>query len=75
MTNTKLLKIKMLEAGDDHPTNTLAKVLDISLPTASSKLNGKAQFAQGEIIELAIHYGWDYEVVGKIFLGDLRRQA
>ena len=68
MTDTKLLKIKMLEAGDEHPTNALVKILGVSLPTASSKLNGKAQFTQGEIVTLAAYYGWNYETVGRVFL-------
>jgi len=56
MTNTNLLKSKMVAVGDDKYTKKLAELLDITEPNANDKLNGKRPFIQTEIETLALHY-------------------
>lgn len=73
MTNTNLLKSKMVAVGDDHYTDRIAEILNISKPTANNKLNNKIPFTQDEIIELAVYYHWTNEDIGNIFLVDERR--
>lgn len=73
MTNTNLLKSKMVAAGDEYYTNKLADILGVSQPTANNKLNNKIPFTQDEIIEIAVHYKWDNETIGQIFMNDERR--
>ena len=74
MTNTNLLKSKMVAAGDDHYTDKIAEILHVTYPTANVKLNDKMPFTQREIIELAVHYGWSNEEIGQIFMNDPRRK-
>lgn len=73
MTNTNLLKSKMVAAGDEHYTNKLTEILNVSQPTANNKLNDKIPFTQDEIIKLAVYYHWDNETIGQIFMNDERR--
>lgn len=73
MTNTNLLKSKMIAAGDERYTDKIAEILNVSKPTANNKLNDKIPFAQNEIIELAVYYKWDNETIGQIFMNDERR--
>lgn len=72
MTNTNLLKAKMVAAGDDHYTDKIAEILHISKPTANGKLNDKIPFTQPEIIELVVYYKMNANDVVNIFLNDER---
>mgnify|MGYP002623733543 CR=1 FL=1 len=74
MTNTNLLKSKMVAAGDDHYTDKICEIIGVTYPTANNKLNNKIPFTQKEIIELAVHYGWSNEEIGQIFMNDERRK-
>jgi cell division ATPase FtsA len=72
MTNTNLLKSKMIAAGDERYTDKIAEILNVSKPTANNKLNDKIPFAQNEIIELALYYKMDSNDIVNIFLDDER---
>ena len=56
MTNTNLLKSKMVAVGDGAYTKKIAELLGITEPSANDKLNGKRPFTQPEIEKLALHY-------------------
>lgn len=68
MTNTNLLKAKMIAAGDEHFTTVLADVLNLSRTTASKKLNGVIDFTQSEILILKNKYHLSPEEVNEIFV-------
>lgn len=70
MTNTNLLKARMVEHGDDDCVAKLAQLLNISRTTASGKLNGKIPFDQNEISEIASKYNLSDEDIRKIFVKD-----
>lgn len=70
MTNTNLLKARMVERGDDDCVAKLAELLGISRNTASNKLNGKAKFDQREIYLISEKYGLSDEDIRKIFVKD-----
>lgn len=70
MTNTNLLKARMVEHGDDNCVVKLMELLNISRTTASNKLNGKIPFNQNEIALIAVKYGLSDEDVCKIFVKD-----
>ena len=72
MTNTNLLKSKMIAAGDSAFVDILAQTLHISRPTASGKLNDKIPFTQDEIIELVVKYHMDNNDLSAIFMDDER---
>ena len=72
MTNTNLLKAKMVASGDSAFVDVLAQTLHISRPTASGKLNNKIPFTQDEIIELAVKYKMDSNDLTTIFMDDER---
>ena len=72
MTNTNLLKSVMIANGDDHYTDKIAEILNVSKPTANNKLNNKIPFTQDEIIELVIYYKMDANTLISIFLDDER---
>lgn len=69
MTNTNLLKSKMIAAGDENFVQVLADVLVCSRTTASRKLNGELQFTQGEISILANRYNLSADEIKQIFIG------
>lgn len=54
MTNTRLLKAKMVLNGDT--ISTLAAALGINRQNASIKINGKRDFKQREIMLIAMRY-------------------
>lgn len=70
MTNTNLLKARMVEYGDDDCITKLAELLKISRTTASGKLNGKILFDQNEIALIAAKYNLSDEDIRKIFVND-----
>ena len=70
MTNTYLLKARMVERGDDDCVTKLAELLDMSRTTASNKLNGKTPFNQNEITIIANYYNLSAEDIQKIFVKD-----
>lgn len=69
MTNTNILKARMVEQGDDDCVAKLMELLNISRTTASSKLNGKTLFDQNEISRITEKYGLSDEDIRKIFIG------
>lgn len=69
VTNTNLLKSKMLIVGDEDFIKALSSTLNISRTTASKKLNGKATFDQSEIATLAKKYMLSAEDIKEIFVG------
>ena len=66
MTNTRLLKAKMILNNDT--VNELAKYLGINRQNASIKINGKRDFKQSEIAKIAKRYELDSAEVKAIFL-------
>ena len=70
MTNTNLLKARMVEQGDIDCVQKLTELLRISRTTASNKLNGKSSFDQHEIFLIAEKYGLSDEDIRKIFVKD-----
>lgn len=72
MTNTNLLKSKMVAMGESACVDALADLLHISRPTASNKLNNKIPFTQDEIIEIVVKYRLTVNDVAAIFLNDER---
>ena len=69
MTNTKLLKSKMVLAGDDDFVKAISELLEVSRQTASDKLYGKSKFNQTEIAVMARHYAMTAEEIRQIFVG------
>lgn len=67
MTNTNLLKSKMVILGDQYYVEALMDLLKISRGTASRKLNGQAQFTQTEIQLIAKKYQLTDEEIRLIF--------
>ena len=63
--NKKALKAKMIINNDKGIT--LAKALDISESTLSSKLNGKAEFTRCEIAIIKERYKLTAEEIDNIF--------
>ena len=70
MTNTNLLKSKMIAAGDENFVQCLSDVLGCSRTTASKKLNGELPFSQTEITKLAKRYSFSGDDIKNIFIGD-----
>lgn len=70
MTNTNLLKARMVEHGDGDCVAKLSKILSVSRTTASNKLNGKSPFDQTEITIIATIYALSDEDIRKIFVKD-----
>lgn len=69
MTNTNLLKSKMIAAGDENFVQAIADLLNCSRTTASKKLNGELQFSQSEIAVIADHYDLSADEIKQIFIG------
>ena len=69
MTNTNLLKSKMVAVGDDNYVQCLADLLHISRTTASKKLYGEKDFTQSEITILTVKYRLSAEDIKNIFVG------
>ena len=67
MTNTRLLKAKMVLFGDT--ISTLAAALGINRQNASIKVNGKRDFKQTEIAKITERYKLTLEEVAAIFFG------
>lgn len=70
VTNTNLLKARMVEHGDSDCVAKLAELLSVSRVTASGKLNGKISFNQKEISLIAEKYDLSDEDIRKIFVKD-----
>lgn len=70
MTNTNLLKSKMVVVGDEDFVKCIADLLICSRTTASKKLSGELEFTQGEIAILADRYNLSAEEIKSIFIGD-----
>jgi hypothetical protein len=68
MTNTNLLKSKMIAKGHENFVESLASLLNISRSTASKKLNGQTNFGQSEISMVADYYDLSAEDIQKIFI-------
>lgn len=69
MTNTNLLKSKMIAAGDENFVDVLASLLKISRTTASKKLNGQIDFDQTDIAIITDKYNLTAEDIKQIFIG------
>ena len=70
MTNTNLLKARMVERGDTDCIAKLAELLGVSRTTASNKMNGKTPFNQTEIALISEEYILSDEDIRKIFVKD-----
>ena len=68
MTNTNLLKSKMIAIGDENFVQCLADILNCSRTTASGKLCGKISFTQDEIAAVTKHYNLTGDDVVSIFI-------
>lgn len=66
--NAKILKSKMVLAGDEDFVKALANILEISRQTASAKLNSEREFSQTEIAIISKHYCLNDEEIRKIFI-------
>lgn len=73
VTNTKLLKAKMILNGDT--IQTLADSLGINRQNASIKINGKREFKQLEIAKIARRYKLSYEELESIFFSEALMEA
>lgn len=63
--NKDELKVEMLRHGDNG--GSLSEALGIQQATFSNKLNGKAEFTQGEISTIKERYDLSAERLGEIF--------
>lgn len=68
MTNVKLLKSKMALIGVSNFTTWLSETLEISMSSASAKINGEAPFKQSEIVILTVKLGLTGDEVKEIFV-------
>lgn len=66
--NVKLLKMKMVEAGDEDFSKSLASILDVTRQTASAKLSGDSELTQSEIARISNHYQLTDEEIRRIFV-------
>lgn len=66
--NVKMLKSKMVLAGDEDFVDAIASLLNVSRQTASAKLNGEREFSQKEIALISKHYNLNDEEIRKIFI-------
>lgn len=74
--NVKLLKMKMVEAGDEDFSKSLASILEVTRQTASAKLNGESELTQSEIARISNHYHFSDEEIRKIFVeGDCKNDS
>ena len=73
VTNTKLLKAKMILNGDT--IQTLADCLGINRQNASIKINGKREFKQLEIAMIVKRYKLSYEEIESIFFSGAIKEA
>lgn len=73
MTNTRLLKAKMIMNGDT--IQTLADSIGINRVNASKKINGKREFKQHEIAVIFRRYKLTYEEIESIFFSNLQQEA
>lgn len=69
MTDTNLLKSKMIAKGDENFVEKLAALLRISRPTASKKLNGLIDFDQTDMGIIKCEYDLTPEDMDQIFYG------
>lgn len=69
MTNTNLLKARMVERGDTDVISKVAALLNVSRTTASNKLNNNTSFNQEEIALIARKYNLSAEEIKDIFIG------
>lgn len=65
--NIKLLKSKMILTGDNQ--HDLAKHLELSENSMSSKMNGKTQFKTEEIAKIVWRYNLTAQETYDIFFG------
>lgn len=70
MTNSMLLKSKMILCGDEKFSQSLSDLLGVSRQTATNKLCGKSSFSQHEIAVIAKRYCLTNEEIRKIFIED-----
>lgn len=74
--NVKLLKMKMVEAGDEDFSKSLASILEVTRQTASAKLNGESEWTQSEIARASNYYQLSDEEIRKIFVdGDSNNES
>lgn len=74
--NAKMLKSKMVLAGDEDFVKAIANLLEISRQTASAKLNDEREFSQTEIALISKHYNLNDEEIRKIFIeGDSNNES
>lgn len=68
LTNSMLLKSKMILCGDEKFSQSLSDLLGVSRQTATNKLCGKSSFSQHEIAVIAKRYCLTNEEIRKIFI-------
>ena len=74
--NAKLLKMKMVEAGNEDFSKSLASILDVTRQTASAKLSGESELTQSEIARVSNHYQLTDEEIRIIFVdGDSKNES
>lgn len=73
VTNTRLLKAKMILNGDT--IQTLAECLGINRQNASIKVNGKRDFKQKEIAVIVRRYKLTYAELEAIFFADVSMEV
>lgn len=69
MTDTNLLKSKMVAVGDENFVECIAGLIVCSRTTASRKLYGENEFTQGEIAIIAEKYNLTSDEINRIFIG------
>lgn len=68
MTNTRLLKAKMVLNGDT--IQTFATLIGVNRQNASVKINGKRDFKQSEMLKIAIRYNLSCAEFAAIFFDE-----
>lgn len=74
--DVKLLKSKMVLAGDENFVKVLATLLEVTRQTAAAKLDGSSEFTQREIALISKHYHLNDEDIRRIFIeGDSKNDG
>ena len=74
--DVKLLKSKMVLAGDEEFVKAIATLLEVSRQTAAAKLDGNSEFTQREIALISKHYQLNDEDIRRIFIeGDSKDES
>lgn len=73
--NVKILKSKMVLAGDEDFVTNVAEVIHKSRQTAGSKLSGKVEFTLSEIALISKHYGFTGEELKNFVEGESNNEG